>query len=143
MMSTKFNSAGEAAAYLRQRNRQHKAAARVGLGAAVKMVETDAKAKIGEGGDGWAPLADSTIADKARRGFATPAPLLRTSELRDSISSSIGGDEGTVGSDSQIAIFQELGTRAIPPRSFLESTAVQDEEKAVETITKALLGGLL
>jgi hypothetical protein len=58
-------------------------------------------------------IAESTIADKAHHGFPTPKPLLRTGELRDSIEYTVHGLEGCVGSDLEIAVFQELGTRTI------------------------------
>jgi hypothetical protein len=77
----------------------------------------------------WAPLAESTIRDKAAHGYKTPAPLLRTGEMRDSIEYVVHGNEGCVGSKSDIAVYQELGTSRIPPRSFLASAAISSEDK--------------
>jgi hypothetical protein len=76
-----------------------------------------------------APLAESTIRDKAAHGYKTPAPLLRSGEMRDSIEYVVHGDEGCVGSNSDVAVFQELGTSRIPPRSFLVSAAISNEDK--------------
>jgi hypothetical protein len=76
-----------------------------------------------------APLAESTIRDKAAHGYKTPAPLLRSGEMRDSIEYVVHGDEGCVGSNSDVAVFQELGTSRIPPRSFLVSAAISSEDK--------------
>ena len=67
--------------------------------------------------------------DKAAHGFKTPAPLLRTGTLRDSIEYTVHGNQGWVGSDNPVAVFQELGTSRIPPRSFLVSAAISSEDK--------------
>jgi hypothetical protein len=84
---------------------------------------------IGRENPGWPPLAESTIAEKERLGYPSPAPLLRTGTLRESISfevESIGiGVKVVVGSDDLVALYQELGTPTIPPRPFL-SRAVMD-----------------
>jgi hypothetical protein len=96
---------------------------------ACEIVQKKAKAAIGKDHEMWAPLAESTIADKAQHGFATPKPLLRTGELRDSIQYTVHGLEGAVGSDLDIAVYQELGTSRIPPRSFLVSSAISSEDK--------------
>ena len=55
------------------------------------MIEKRAKANIGREHDDWAPLAASTIADKAKHGFPnseTIASHRRTSRLRSLTSSS-------------------------------------------------------
>lgn len=112
--------------------------------AACKIVQKKAKAAIGKDHEMWAPLAPSTIADKQHHGFPTPKPLLRTGELRDSIQYQVHGLEGAVGSDSPIAVYQELGTSRIPPRSFLVSSAIASEDKihrmAAATTIAALSG---
>jgi hypothetical protein len=96
---------------------------------ACKIIQKKAKAAIGKEHELWAPLAESTIADKAHHGFPTPKPLLRTGELRDSIEYTAHGLQGWVGSDLDIAVYQELGTKHIPPRSFLASSAIASEDK--------------
>jgi hypothetical protein len=96
---------------------------------ACKIIQRKAKAAIGKEHELWAPLAASTIADKAAHGFKTPAPLLRTGEMRDSIEYVVHGNEGAVGSNSEIAVYQELGTSHIPPRSFLVSSAIASEDR--------------
>jgi hypothetical protein len=111
---------------------------------ACKIVQAKAKAAIGKEHEMWAPLAESTIADKQQKGFPTPKPLLRTGELRDSIEYTVHGTEGAVGSDLDRAVWQELGTSRIPPRSFLVSSAIASEEKihrmAAATTIAALSG---
>jgi phage gpG-like protein len=111
---------------------------------ACKIVQKKAKAAIGKEHEAWAPLAESTIADKQKHGFATPKPLLRTGELRDSIEYTVHGTEGAVGSDLDRAVWQELGTSRIPARSFLVSSAIASEDKihrmAAATTIAALSG---
>lgn len=94
------------------------------------VVETEAKKEIGhyQGAAGqfgaWPQLAEATKADRIAHGFTENDPLLRTGEMRDSIHhkvemTGIASGVAHVGSDSEIALFQEIGTRSIPPRSFL------------------------
>lgn len=96
---------------------------------ACQIIHKKAKAAIGREHEMWAPLAESTIADKAHHGFATPKPLLRTGALRDSIEYTVSGLEGSVGSDLDRAVYLELGTSRIPPRSFLVSAAISSEDR--------------
>lgn len=71
----------------------------------------------------WAELAPSTKKDRVRRGFPENEPLLRTGKLRDSIGHKVTGDGVAVGSDLDIALWQEMGTETIPPRPFLRVAA--------------------
>lgn len=111
---------------------------------ACKIVQKKAKAAIGKEHELWVPLKESTIADKQHHGFPTPKPLLRTGALRDSIQYQVHGLEVAVRSDSPIAVYQELGTSRIPPRSFLVSSAIASEDKihrmAAATTIAALSG---
>jgi len=111
---------------------------------ACQIVQKKAKAAIGKDHELWPPLAASTIADKQHHGFPTPKPLLRTGALRDSIEYTVSGNEGAVGSNLDIAVYQELGTSRIPPRSFLASSAIASEDKihrmAAATTVAALSG---
>jgi hypothetical protein len=111
---------------------------------ACKIVQARAKKTIGTDQQSWPPLAPSTIAEKIRLNYPVPKPLLRTGELRDSIEYQVHGNEGCVGSDSPIAVFQELGTRRIPPRSFLVSSAIASEDRIhrmAAAVTMAALAG--
>ncbi len=111
---------------------------------ACKIVQKKAKAAIGKNHEMWAPLAELTIADKQHHGYPTPKPLLRTGELRDNIEYTVHGTEGAVGSNLDRAVWQELGTSRIPPRSFLVSSAISSEDKirrmAAATTIAALSG---
>jgi hypothetical protein len=91
-------------------------------------VRDRARKAIGTYKYGWAPLAESTLKKKA-----ADTPLLETGELRDSISAFVemkGPEHGraAVGSDLEKAVWHELGTSTIPPRSFLMESAVRSEK---------------
>jgi phage gpG-like protein len=66
------------------------------------------------------------------------APWLQTGALRASIAHSSDGTVAVVGSSSDVAVDQELGTRSDPPRSFLASTAASAAEDMVASIAGAL-----
>src|ERR1035437_10054844 len=92
---------------------------------ACEMVAKQAKSAIGKTHELWPPLKPATIARKLRGN----TPLLETGELRDSIEWTVHGHgshvEGEVGSNNDKAVWHELGTRTIPPRSFLASSALR------------------
>jgi HK97 gp10 family phage protein len=117
---------------------------------AATVVEAEAKASIGsyqpEAGPfaEWAQLADSTLAEKEKLGYAPPDnPLLREGTLRDSIGHVVSGHEAAVGSNSDVAVYQELGTRRMPPRSFLGGAAVRKEGEVVELLGEGAVAGLI
>jgi phage gpG-like protein len=114
---------------------EHKALEEIG-----KTVEQKAKAKIGTEQPGWAPLAESTLADKGRQGYPVPAPLLRAGELRDSISHEVEGNQVAIGSPSLLALWQELGTsRGIPPRSFLGASMIESKRQNAATVLQWIM----
>lgn len=69
-------------------------------------------------------------------------PWLRTGELRDSISHRSDGSALVVGSVSQVAVDQELGTRSIPPRPFLSPTAAAEAEALIGAMSQVLVDTL-
>jgi hypothetical protein len=107
---------------------------------ACELVAKAARDAIGKDHEMWAALAPSTIADKVRQGYAAPAPLLRTGQLRNSIEWTVDAAklEGCVGSDDPVAVYQELGTSRIPPRSFLVSSAISMEERIHKMAARAV-----
>lgn len=113
------------------------------------LIEKDAKEQIGHYQDAvgpfqdWAPLADSTEAEKARLGYPADAPLLREGDLRDSIKHEVVGLEAVVGSESDIAAYQEFGTDKIPPRPFIGPAAFKNKEAIQKIIGKAVVEGLV
>lgn len=123
---------------------------------AARVVERQAKKEIGKYQPdtppfaGWAQLASGTIAEKEKLGYAPPDnPLLRDGDLRNSIGHKVDmnftlrGGRATVGSDSDIAVYQELGTTRIPPRSFLGSAAVNKTPEVVAILGKGFVAGLV
>ena len=110
------------------------------LEVAAKQIETRAKEKIGSYQDAagpfeaWQPLAASTVEQREALGYTPDDPLLRDGTLRDSIEHKVEGREAHIGSDLDIALWQELGTEHIPPRSFLGSSAFELAPKIVREI---------
>lgn len=114
------------------------------LDAAGEIVEKEAKRVIGTYDYGWPQLAESTQEQRGYLGYPTNEPLLRSGDLRDSISHEVVEEEHAcyVGSDSPIAVYQELGTSRIPPRSFLGGAARAKEHEVHEEISHSLHLGL-
>ncbi|QTD88738.1 hypothetical protein [Burkholderia anthina] len=124
-----------------------------GLDRVAAHIERTAKSEIGEYQpavgpfDAWPELADATKEDRVRQGFAENDPLLRTGEMRDSISRRVRGLEAEVGSTSDKLVYQELGTAnaayPIPPRPVLGPAAVLAEPMIRRVLIGALVSGLL
>jgi hypothetical protein len=106
---------------------------------ACEMVARAAKKAIGRQDGLWAPLKPQTIARKLNGN----TPLLETGELRDSIEWTADGFEGQVGSSNDKAVWHELGTSRIPPRSFLVSSALSQEERIHKMAERAVVAVLL
>lgn len=125
-----------------------KAEERRALTQAARIIEAEAKAEIGhyQGAAGpfaaWPELAEATKAERVRQGFTENDPLLRTGEMRDSISHVVGDREAAVGSNDEKAVWQELGTRTIPPRSFLGGAAMRKAPEVARTLGAAPLVAL-
>ena len=113
---------------------------REALEGAGKIVEEEAKRVIGTYDYGWPQLAHSTQEQRASLGFSANEPLQRTGDLRDSIEHYVDEHEHTcyVGSNSEIAVYQELGTSRIPPRSFLGGAARAKEHEVHEELRRSL-----
>lgn len=116
-----------------------------------KLLETSAKGLIGqEGVNGaggfpdWAPLADSTVDAKKKKGqtgrISATDPLYGTGKLRDSIRSTSSLRRVTLGSSSPIMKYMEQGTKNMPPRSVLGITVSSKAEEATSIIARRILG---
>ena len=122
-----------------------------GLEKVAQKVEKTAKDEIGEYQEAigpfpdWEQLADSTKEDRVRKGFTENDPLLRSGALRDSIGhqTDVNSLEAVVGSTSDIAVYQELGTEKIPPRPFLGPAAEQNRNAIKKIVGGAAIRGLL
>jgi HK97 gp10 family phage protein len=125
----------------------HKAAHHA-LDRAAAVIEADAKGQIGtyqqQAGpfNAWPELAESTQKDRERKGFTPNDPLLRSGELRDSISREISDDEAAVGSTSDVMVYQELGTPTIPPRPVLGPAAFKNKDKIERILGEAVVHAL-
>jgi phage gpG-like protein len=117
---------------------EHKALER-----AAKLVEREAKEEIGHYQEGWPQLSESTKGDRERKGFPADEPLLRTGDLRDSIHHQVEGKEAVVGSESDVAVWQELGTAKIPPRSFLAGAAHRKGQQVAHIIGRGVVHSLV
>jgi phage gpG-like protein len=139
-----FESLGEFAAFLEKAVAQYEPVKKSALEVIGQNIEDSAKRKFGvyqlEDGpfDAWAPLAESTMEDRVRKGFSPDDPLFRTGELMDSIGHKVQGDDVVIGSDSDIMIYQELGTETIPPRPVL-APAMYEERKHIKASIDELL----
>lgn len=113
----------------------------------VKEIEETAKEKIGVYQpaygpfDAWVPLAESTKADRVRRGYSEDEPLLRSGDLRDSIQSDVMGLAAIVGTKSEIGLWQEVGTSYIPPRPFIGPAYIRKIEPLMEWVELSISNG--
>lgn len=131
---------------------------------AARLVQREARSYIGTYQPAappfvaWAPLAYTTLhggrtatgqyfPGKIALGYAPPDnPLLRTGAMRASIQHrvSVGRHhaEAEIGSNSQVAVWQELGTARIPPRSFLGSAAARNADAIADLLGRAGIAAL-
>jgi hypothetical protein len=132
-----LGSLAQAAAHFAEINLDMKHVEHAIIVRACEMVAKAAKEVMGTDGYNWPALSPET--QKTR-----PGMLLETGELRDSIHWNVHGNEGHVGSDLDKAVWMELGTRTIPPRSFLVGAA-QHQERAIQLMAgravAAMVGG--
>jgi phage gpG-like protein len=105
---------------------------------ACEMVCEEAKRVIGTYDYGWTPLAPSTLAHKMMN-----TPLLESGAMRASIEWNSEGNQGYVGSNSDIAVFQEFGTVKIPPRPFMAGAAVAMGDKIHRMAARAVMAVML
>jgi len=113
----------------------------------VKEIEETAKEEIGVYQpaygpfNAWAPLAESTKADRVRQGYSEDEPLLRSGELRDSIGSEVVGLAAIIGTKSEIGLWQEVGTAHIPPRPFIGPAYVRKIDPLMESVGRVISCG--
>ncbi len=100
-----------------------------------QLVENEAKRVLGGYDYGWPELQPETIARKA----TGDSPLLETGQMRDSIGHIAEARSVSIGSNSDKAVWQELGTARIPPRSFLQGAALHSKDKILSTIGEATI----
>ncbi len=71
------------------------------------------------------------------------AHLGGTGDLCDSIERTVTGREAYIGSNSEVAEYQELGTSRIPPRGFLGSALVNKTDEVVKIVGEGVAGALI
>jgi HK97 gp10 family phage protein len=135
-----LNSLSDLARALEQNAKQMQAALAGALKTSAIAVADAAKDKL-DGKDkpqDWPELSDAAKAEHVRKGYDENAPLLASGALRDSIQYRSTEKSFEVGSDSQIAVYQELGTATIPPRPFLAPALHNKIPSILETVGKAV-----
>jgi HK97 gp10 family phage protein len=112
------------------------------------LVEARAKEEIGEYQpavgpfQAWPELAQATKDDRVRQGYSENDPLLRTGELRDSVSHESAGLEVAIGSTSDVMVYHEFGTSKMPARPVLGTAAFSSKDKIMEILGAAAVIGL-
>ena len=95
----------------------------------------------------WPELADHTKVDKERLGATGRVSEydtnLRTGETRDSIRTSISKDSFSVGSNSKIMEWIELGTTKMPPRSVLAGALNRTSAKCARVLSSGMVSKLV
>lgn len=101
-----------------------------------QLLEDKAKEKFGVYQDSegtypaWAQLKEATQRERVRQGYTANEPLLRDGTLKDSIHYSVTKlpkvVEAVVGTNNKIMVYQEMGTKDIPPRPVLGPTAYEN-----------------
>ena len=120
-----------------------------GLKIFAASVEKTAKDEIGFYQDAvgpfpaWAELAESTETEKARLGYPLEAPLLRTGDMKDSISHEVGMLEAVVGSTDDKMVYHEFGTSRMPPRPVLGPALYHNRAKIEKILGAAVVTGLI
>ena len=99
--------------------------------ARLDIVETQRSALSEEAGN-LAAVVKSTLHHRAGEDHATP--WLRTGKLHDSIAVTTGDDWAVVGSSDEVAVYQELGSRSIPPRPFLGPVGAMEAEHSARRL---------
>jgi hypothetical protein len=149
-MTQQFNSLGAFALHLASVASSQAIAMQHGLETVARRVEETAKDEIGTYQPGvgpfqaWHELADATKKDRLAHGYTENDPLLRRGDLRDSYEHAVAGYEAIIGSKSNIALWQELGTsRGIPPRPVLGPAVIHNHAYILKVLGGATVNGLM
>ncbi|MCM2537994.1 hypothetical protein [Burkholderia glumae] len=145
-----FNSFASFATHLAQTAAAPAIALHHGLEAVAEKIEKTAQAEIGtyQGAVGpfpaWPQLAADTQAERVALGFTANEPLLRSGQLRASYEHQVRGYEAIIGSKSDIALWQELGTsRGIPPRPVLGPAVIHNHAYIMKVLGGAAVAGVM
>lgn len=149
-MTMHFNSLGALALHLVEAQAHMALSLHRGLERCAIAIENTAKSEFGKYQPAvgpfqeWAPLAESTIADKEDGGFSPPDnPLLRTGEMRDSIDHEVHHLEAVVGATDEKMVFHEFGTSKMPARPVFGPAAFRNKERIKRILGAAMVEGLM
>lgn len=137
-----FGDMGKFAAHLRERAVAGVVVLQEASETIGKHVEKVAKAEFGHYQSAvgpfpaWEELAESTKDDRVAQGFTENDPLLRSGDLRDTITHTATPLEATIGSPDQVMVYHEFGTATIPARPVLGPAAHRSKAK-IEAIVGA------
>lgn len=122
----------EGAAFLTAVQLRIEHGSRAAVTKSARLIRDEARRVLGTYDYDWPALQEATI-ERKKTG---DSPLLETGALRRSIKFSVSGSrdnwEATVGSNDPKALWHELGTVHIPPRSFLAGAAMRKEKEVHE-----------
>lgn len=116
---------------------------------AAERVQAEARKMIGhyqtdiQPFEDWRPLAASTVRKRVKEGYPPDEPLLREGIMREGIEITVGAFEASVGSNDPVALWQELGTERIPPRSFLGAAAVRCADEVAMLIGGGFISAMM
>ena len=103
-----------------------------------RFIEKESKSYIGHLQTTWQELAESTKDQKESLGYGDAGndwqPLLRTGDMRDSIHYAVQLHDVYIGSDSDILVYQELGTARMPARPVLGLAMYSNKKKLTKAV---------
>jgi phage gpG-like protein len=128
-----------------------RARANAALRVCARMIEASAKSEFGHyqpsvgPHPAWAELADATKQQRVALGYSENDPLLRSGELRESISHEVFGLEAAIGSTSEVMLYQELGSKdgSLPARPVLGPAAFVNKERVQAILGAAMIQGVM
>lgn len=137
-----FNSFASFATHLQVLAIETKLVKHAVLEAGAEEVQDTAKGMIGfyHEDPHWEALSPEYEAAKVRAGFEPDAPLLRTGEMRESITYviAIDGSAAVIGSDDQKMVWHELGTDRMPPRPVMGPAGIHGAPRVALTASKMI-----
>ncbi len=137
-------SLGEMAAHFLTMEADIRLAEEAAVVSGCKLIQRKAKGMLGHEQPIWQGLKPETIARKAHGN----TPLLETGEMKASIEMTAPLNEngqivGYVGSNSMIAVYQEMGTKNIPPRPFISTAGMANGHLVAEMAAKLVYAAMI
>lgn len=119
-------------------------------------IEASAKSKFGGYQTGWAPLAESTKAQRQRLGFTPDDPLFRSGGLRDAVHHKVEGESVFIGVEpgqklhgpdgkevdaAMVMAVQEYGDSRghVPPRPVFGTVILEDLDRHVDAFVLGVM----